>query len=372
LIEDSYTFGRSPKCEVFIAEEHVDRKIYFAISKYHFKITRVLVENISTVFLEDMSSNGTYVNGILVGRDSRILIANSDEISLAGASNKMYMFIDSKMESWFSQSLRPQYQILKHLGSGGFSDVKLVIHKITCEKVAMKKVQKGRLEGYKIYNETKLLQQFNHPFIIKLENIIDTPEAVYIGLEYMPGGDLMKKIQINQKLQERETKFVMYQLVLALQYLHNQGITHRDVKAENVLIRREIVPGEPYVKITDFGLSKLVDSETNLKTACGTLKYIAPEILSFDFTGPYTNAVDIWSLGVLLFLCLSGKYPFNGSDSHDLKLKILQGSYAMSSSSCQTITEPAICIIRRMLVRCPIQRINIAQMLRHLWFQVFT
>lgn len=144
------------------------------------------------------------------------------------------------------------------------------------------------------------------PNIVSVREIVETNECVYIVLEYMAGGELNNLITSLIPLREDEVKALFYQIVLAVQYLHSQGITHRDLKPENVLLKAHKV--DTTLKITDFGLSKIIHDEDDLmKTICGTPCYVAPEILRGKV---YDQQVDIWSMGVILYYMLSQELPF--------------------------------------------------------------
>lgn len=163
------------------------------------------------------------------------------------------------------------------------------------------------------------------------EEVIDTAEAVFIILELMEGGELFDHISRIGKLSERSTKTVFRQMVLAVKYLHDQGITHRDLKVcfiwffnlflllnlillyfqpENVLLGNTEL-GSTLVKLTDFGLSKFVNEESFMRTMCGTPLYVAPEVLLAEGKKSYSSQVDIWSLGVILFIWLVANLCFD-------------------------------------------------------------
>ncbi|XP_073972636.1 ovarian-specific serine/threonine-protein kinase loki isoform X2 [Rhodnius prolixus] len=307
LKEESYSVGRSPSCDISLTSEEIKSTLLTRISKVHFKLTRDTVEGgKQIIYLEDLSSNGTYINGIKVGHNNKVILTSSDEISLASPSYKVFIYLDTKRsaEQWLTQDLCTNFLVLKHLGTGGFGDVKLVINKKTFHKYAMKKVENASEREGVIFNEVNILKRLKHPCIIHFESIYETGAAVYIALEYMSGGNLMQRINSKTRLPENECKMIFYQLTLGVKYLHEEGIVHRDLKPENVLLEVRGKRNDTVVKITDFGLSKILHSMTNLRTACGTLKYTAPEVIKVCAEKYiYTHKVDIWSLGVILFLC---------------------------------------------------------------------
>lgn len=135
----------------------------------------------------------------------------------------------------------------------------------------------------------------------------ETDEYYFIILEYLEGGELTDRILSIEPLPESVIKFLFYQMALAVQYLHYQGITHRDLKPQNVLLVSHAIKSR--VKITDFGLSKFVNDQTCLKTLCGTPYYLAPEVWDVN-CNVYDSKVDVWSLGTLLFYMFAKELPF--------------------------------------------------------------
>lgn len=157
-------------------------------------------------------------------------------------------------------------------------------------------------------------------------------------------------------------------MVLAIKYLHDQGISHRDLKPENILLCSSD-KNETLIKITDFGLSKFFDANT-MKTFCGTPNYLAPEVLITRGEGTYTNKIDNWSLGVILYICLVGYPPF--SDEHktlSLDKQIIQGVYDFPSEYWSDISQEAIDLVRKLLCVDPITRATLEEVLEHDWIK---
>lgn len=208
----------------------------------------------------------------------------------------------------------------------------------------------------------------------------------FIIMEYIPGGDLGKLVQENNAIREPYVKIMARQLVDALGYLHDNKITHRDVKPDNILIQST---APLVVKLTDFGLSKMIDTEqTFLKTFCGTLLYCAPEVYSeystYDEQGHrvrqrdrrsvnrerYDHAVDIWSLGGVLFYALSASPPFpvkNGISYTELLHHIMTRSLDVRPLIQEKVTDEGIDFLRRMIDRRPETRATIAELKAHPW-----
>lgn len=186
-----------------------------------------------------------------------------------------------------------------------------------------------------IQAECSILRALTHPCIIRIYDVYDTPNAVYIILELVEGGELFDRIVAQGQFDEKTSKFLFRQMCIGVKYLHDQSITHRDLKPENVLLS---LPDstETLVKITDFGLSRFINETSLMKTFCGTPNYLgksvktdglemifffflAPEVLSTRGEASYTNKVDVWSLGVILYICL-GK--MTSTPSHDILLSM--------------------------------------------------
>ena len=154
--------------------------------------------------------------------------------------------------------------------------------------------------------ERDILTRFDHPFIMQLEYAFQDQNNLYLVMEFVNGGELFFHLHQDNSngFDETRAKFYAAQIVLALEHMHNEGVVYRDLKPENILI-----DSEGYLRITDFGLSK-IDEEDDMKartqTFCGTLEYMAPEMMTNKF---YSHAVDWFSFGVLLFEMLSGKNP---------------------------------------------------------------
>lgn len=140
--------------------------------------------------------------------------------------------------------------------------------------------------------------------IIEVE---ETNDYFYIILEYLEGGELTDRIMSSESFPESDIKFLFYQIVLAVQYLHSKGIIHRDLKPQNVLL--ESRSPRTRVKVTDFGLSKIINDESLMTTLCGTPHFVAPEMWDPE-QNFYNQKVDVWSLGVILFYMFSKELPF--------------------------------------------------------------
>ncbi|PHH91439.1 hypothetical protein CDD83_447 [Cordyceps sp. RAO-2017] len=278
------------------------------------------------------------------------------------------------------------------LGKGAFAVVYKVTSKYDGKPYAAKEIEKRRfikngVLDQKVENEMKIMRRVQHPNIVRyMENFEWDDRLLIIIMEYVPNGDLGRIVTEQEPFPEDMAQVMSRQLLSALGYLHANNITHRDVKPDNILINT-LEPLE--VKLTDFGLSKMVETEqTFLTTFCGTLLYCAPEVYTeygeYDDHGVrsrgkrsrrvtgqrYSHAVDIWSLGGVLFFALTGKppYPVKSGISHsELLHKIMTTMLNISPLERVGVSEQGIDFLHRMLQRRPENRATIPELESHAW-----
>ncbi|XP_075425131.1 serine/threonine-protein kinase Chk2 isoform X2 [Ascaphus truei] len=330
-------------------------------------------------YIEDLSGNGTYVNKEILGRGKKLPLTNNAEIALSFVSNKVFVFADLLVDdqSIYPKEFRDKFIMSKTIGSGACGEVKLAFVKSTCKKVAVKVISKKRFRmstssdnepPISVDTEIEILKKLNHPCIIRIENFFDSVDSYYIVLELMEGGELFDRVVTSTRLQEPTAKLYFYQMLLAVQYLHENGVIHRDLKPENVLLSS--TTEECCVKITDFGQSKILGEASLMRTLCGTPTYLAPEILNTAGTAGYSNAVDCWSLGVILFVCLSGYPPFSEQNGKiPLKNQITEGKYTFIPGAWEHVSKPALDLVKRLLVVNPDERLTTKEALEHPWLQ---
>ena len=383
LIEDRYTFGRDESCSVCFREvpDRVPIPNFAAISKTHFVVYRYFPDEDKSnyvTYLTDKSSNGSFVDGDKVGKHKNQILKNFSVISLSMKKNKSYLYYD-KMENLKSDipnlpiELTSKYALTRTLGRGACGEVRLAFRITTGERFAVKiieikRFQKDNSAMKSAFAELKILQKLNHPCIIKIFDFFQSESHIFITLEYMAGGELFDKIVSLGKFTESQAKFTFHQILLAMRYLHSQDITHRDLKPENILLCANEV--DSIVKITDFGLSRVVGEGSLMKTLCGTPSYLAPEvILSAEVKG-YGPKCDCWSLGVILFILLSGYPPFSTEiKEHALTDQITKGYYSFPEEHWSEVSEEGISLIKSLLQIDPENRISIEESLNHPWLQ---
>ncbi|KAI9312873.1 hypothetical protein BX666DRAFT_1982764 [Dichotomocladium elegans] len=258
------------------------------------------------------------------------------------------------------------YTLVRTLGSGSMGKVKLAMHNITQDKLAVKIVPKsfagssknGKDDNREVrtIREASIMLLLYHPHIVSLKEMVDLDPYYYLFMEYVGGGQLLDFIIAHGKLKEKHARRFARQIVSALDYCHRNSIVHRDLKIENILISTS-----GHVKIIDFGLSNLFSPRSHLSTFCGSLYFAAPELLNAKaYTGP---EVDVWSFGIVLYVLVCGKVPFDDQNMPALHAKIKRGHVEYPShlsSECKNL-------LSRMLVTNPNHRATISEIIVHPW-----
>ncbi|XP_004349150.2 serine/threonine-protein kinase SAPK2 [Capsaspora owczarzaki ATCC 30864] len=263
------------------------------------------------------------------------------------------------------------------LGVGQFGVVMVSTRKSTGKEYAVKMINKKRFLLrqkilHDINSEIEILKCINHPGIVRIEDVYETSHVLYIVMELMRGGDLLDFTLSRTRLQDHEAKFLFYQVVSALCHLHDRGITHRDLKPDNILLDRRIDVNDLVgyrtirVKIADFGFAKMVGESSFMNSVCGTPAYVAPEVMKRGgHNNGYQKNVDCWSLGVMLYTALAGTLPFD--DKSDQLSQVLALQFA--PDKWKHVSPAAIHLISQLLVVDPAKRYSIRDALNHAWFQ---
>uniref|UniRef100_A0A8C7SGW8 non-specific serine/threonine protein kinase n=1 Tax=Oncorhynchus mykiss TaxID=8022 RepID=A0A8C7SGW8_ONCMY len=253
------------------------------------------------------------------------------------------------------------YEIERTIGKGNFAVVKLATHIITKAKVAIKIVDKTQLDDEnlkKIFREVQIMKMLRHPHIIRLYQVMETERMIYLVTEYASGGEIFDHLVAHGRMAEKDARRKFKQIVAAVHFCHCRNIVHRDLKAENLLLDHNL-----NIKIADFGFSNLFSRGQLLKTWCGSPPYAAPELFEGkEYDGP---KVDIWSLGVVLYVLVCGALPFDGSTLQNLRARVLSGKFRIPffmSTDCEYL-------IRHMLVLEPSRRLSMEQICKNKWMK---
>lgn len=256
------------------------------------------------------------------------------------------------------------YDIERTIGKGNFAIVKLARHRITKTEVAIKIIDKSKLDAgnlQKVYREVDIMKRLDHPHIIKLFQVMETKNMIYLVSEYASQGEIFDYIARYGRMTEDQARNKFWQILSAVEYCHNRKIVHRDLKAENLLL-----DSNNNIKIADFGFSNYYTVGGQLSTWCGSPPYAAPEVFEGKkYVGP---EIDIWSLGVVLYVLVCGALPFDGCSLQALRDRVLSGRFRIPyfmSSDCESL-------IRKMLVLEPNKRYSIHQIKKHPWMLLGT
>ncbi|OWR46801.1 putative serine/threonine-protein kinase NIM1 [Danaus plexippus plexippus] len=253
------------------------------------------------------------------------------------------------------------YQLEKTIGTGNFAVVKLATHAITKSKVAIKIIDKSRLGEdnlKKTFREIAIMKKLRHPHIVRLYQVMESSHTLYLVTEYAPNGEIFDHLVSKGRMPESEAARSFSQMVAAVGYCHSSGIVHRDLKAENLLLDKDM-----NIKLADFGFSNEYTAGSPLSTWCGSPPYAAPELFEGrQYDGP---KADIWSLGVVLYVLVCGALPFDGCTLSELRAVVLSGKFRIPyfmSQECEHL-------IRHMLVVEPERRLSLRGVARHRWLQ---
>ncbi|KAF3063189.1 DNA damage response protein kinase DUN1 [Trichoderma lentiforme] len=294
-------------------------------------------------------------------------------------------FLDDMEEIGYNIGFHKRYDLLQQLGKGHFAEVYLCANRVTGVRYAVKvrifKSQASEKQrSTELFREAKMmrfLQKDPHPNILRFVDLFaeHSFERTYLIMELVPDGELFNYIVLNTRLSEDEARKVFLQLFSALEFLHDQGCIHRDIKPENILLADE---KNLVIKISDFGLAKIIGPGTEkwewVTTLCGTPSYVAPEILATDSKRKYGFPVDIWSSGVVLYICLCGFPPFSDElyskeFPFTLTQQIKTGRFDYPSPYWDPVGDPALDLIDSMLVVDMEKRFTVRQCLEHPWMR---
>nr|QDO16465.1 serine/threonine-protein kinase Chk2 [Crypthecodinium cohnii]USW07785.1 serine/threonine-protein kinase Chk2 [Crypthecodinium cohnii] len=407
----SIEIGRHPSCDIVIKDKRASGR--------HVRIFR---DDNFNYTVEELSANGAWCNETFMQKGEQRELKNGDSISICvhhkfeSDSFAAWMFrlleADKKDEEAMpapshtprssastaasseaskdsstlnlvtEQWIQENWSMRTVLGSGNFSEVRmgLQVKQLGSAPYAVKIIDKRRfyqfqskrVSGLSLQDEAKLLMDMHHPNIINFFSWFETEEKLYIAMEYVAGGDLLQFIMENGAFQEQVARRLFGQITNAVGYLHSRNIVHRDLKPENILLSSKNVDiMEP--KLADFGLARMNMKTQDCKTFCGTPHYFAPEVIKTfqgaaeGNAGGYGKQVDMWSLGVILYIILSGIPPF---EEEGLYEQILAGKYEFDVQEWTKVSAEAKELVAGLMVVDPKLRFNIERTMQHKWFVV--
>ena len=299
-------------------------------------------------------------------------------ITILYKEEKSYYFDNEEdFKIWFdklntaiqNKSLFDKYEVKQKIGKGKFGLVKSGINKETNKPVAIKimakkNMDKSDMELAKV--EIDILKIAQHPNIIKLYDVFENENYIYIIMEYCSGGDLLSYFEhYEYELPETKVCEIIHKLSMAIYYLHSYGIVHRDLKPENILMTD--LTSNADIRLLDFGLSKIVGNDEKCTEPYGTLSFVAPEVLQGK---PYDKSVDLWSIGIITFLLLCGYMPFDDKHSErEIARQTIQDPVPYENKIWSKLSPEAKTFVDGLLQKKPEKRYTIKEVLEHPWIK---
>ena len=338
------------------------------------------VENNSTNATEkNNNNNNNNANPPLREQPTNDKLENKDEIKdennniikETSDENKQLVTLDSKVfVAKGNNDPNTLYIKKKILGRGSFGIVYLVKQRYLSRYFAMKVIKKSQAkakeEEENLMNEVDILRKLDHPNIVKITDFYSLKTEYNIITEYCQEGELFDEIKAQSPFSEAMAAWYLRQILSAVSYCHNMNIIHRDLKPENILIVKRQKNGYHPIKIIDFGTAKVFQKEKAEHVLIGSAYYIAPEVLSRN----YTELCDLWSCGVIMYILLTGRPPFNGSNEEEIMKKIKEGSYDLKKYPWGVISEEAKDLLKGLLQVNTKKRFTAKQALEHKWFKI--
>jgi len=258
------------------------------------------------------------------------------------------------------------YALGEVLGRGAFSVVKKGVHKQNGKPYAVKIIQKKMVRLEVLDREISIMQRMHHPHVLSLQEVFEDANIVAIVLDLVTGGELFEKVIERGHFSEKDASVLVKQTLEAVAYLHSEGVAHRDLKPENLLCRKE--NDQLHILVSDFGLSRLLNEGefSQMSTQCGSLEYCAPEVLSGT---KYEKSVDLWSVGVITYILLTGFFPFYdpNRDPAAMYEKIQNVEYDWED--CPEVSAEAKDFVAKLLVYDAKDRMTAEEALKHPWMR---
>ena len=313
--------------------------------------------------MKESNSNTTYNNNLK--EELSIILSHKDYNYYQEESKKLSEKIKhyGKEHNYieYPKTDLSYYKIGRSIGHGAFGKVNLALHVLSGQIVSIKSFNKKKniFSISKIKNEVKIMSKLRkHNNIVKLFELFETEDHYCLVMENIVGGNLLNAINKMNKIPENLAKIIFRQLIKTLQYIHSNGIVHRDIKPDNILLDLDNT-----IKICDFGVSKIISEGQLIRDSCGTPAFVAPEIL-LDY--PYDPfPTDIWSSGVVLYAMTTGFFPFRGVNETQLHKSILNGIFPKPKDISNDLND----LLSKILTINPKKRISLEDILLHPWFK---
>lgn len=371
VASSGYLLGRNVECDVVVNDAQISER-HFVMFKINTSCNTGPEGGqgpvCQRIYLQDISGRGTYVNSEIVKRNEIRLLLDNDQIS-PYKQGPSWSFRTTRMKH--HSSFEDRFLTGRTLGRGHFAEVHEVTERATGQKFAAKILRKSMIANDETFlQEIGLLMACTHSLITCIRDVFETETQLYLILELAAGGELFDRIIQKGRFSEDETRTIFRQLFAALAYLHSHSIVHRDIKPENILLTS--AEGLE-IRLADFGLAKIIGNRSATSTLAGTPSYIPPEMLGTPQTGrslSYSNKVDSWSAGVVLYICLCGFPPFSQELAPPpLKTQIREGRYQFQRPYWDSISDSAIDLVQHLLTVDPQLRISITQAMQHPFMQ---
>ncbi|XP_069584260.1 death-associated protein kinase 2-like isoform X1 [Ranitomeya imitator] len=304
---------------------------------------------------------------------------SSEEVRFSGDDEELVNLEDEvfnpNMTSFKHENVEDLYELLEKLGSGHFGEVKKCREKTTGTFYAGKFIKTRKCKGSRlgldreqVEREVFILQQLEHPSIMRLHDVFASKAEMVLILELIRGGELFDFIAEKEALSEADAIVFLEQILKGVAYMHSRSIAHFDLKPENIMLLEKEVP-HPKIKIIDFGLAQKIEEGAVFKSLCGTPQYIAPEVINYEPLGPPT---DMWSIGVITYILLSGLSPFQGETDSETLTNVVSGNYEFDDRYFRDTSDMAKEFIQQLLIKEPRDRMTAGECLVHPWIKPLT
>ena len=399
ISKNAFTFGKNKQNQENLENEKDDDDFTFEEEKcvqyegYVYKFSQTQKKMKKTYFRligkdlyyykkkEEEKHRGMHnLSGVFIKRGEDLEFEGKKymSITILYKNEKSYYFDNEEdFKIWFdklsqaiqNKSLFDKYEVKQKIGKGKFGLVKAGINKETKKPVAIKimakkNMDKSDMELAKV--EIDILKISQHPNIIKLYDVFENENYIYIIMENCSGGDLLSYFEYHEyELPEPKVCEIIHKLSMAVYYLHSYGIVHRDLKPENILMTDLSATAD--IRLLDFGLSKIIGNDEKCTEPYGTLSFVAPEVLQGK---PYDKSVDLWSIGIIAFLLLCGYLPFDDKHSErEIARQTIQDPVPYDNKIWSKISPEAKQFVDGLLQKKPEKRYTIKEVLEHPWIK---